>query len=260
MNTNMKLEVITPQIASHYLEANNTNRRLRMEVVRRYMGDMQTGDWVPGHSMIVFYADGELADGQHRLKAIELSGISQSFYVRRGANRVDFLKGGEGLPRSVVDSAKIAGIDLKATAKHFAISRTIETGQVTKAPWSNAEKLRVLEKHSEATNFAAANFPKIARVNNQMLLGAVGRAWYCEGDHDRLKRFCEIASSGLCTSDTDLAAVAIRNLFLSGSGVGRTAEEFRDLFLRSQRAISAFMNERPLSVVRAVSSEAYPLK
>lgn len=259
MNTNMKLEVITPQVAASYLEHNNTNRRLRMEVVRRYMGDMQTGNWVPGHSMVVFYDDGELADGQHRLKAIELSGIAQSVYVRRGANRIDFLKGGEGVPRTVVDGAKIAGIDLKVSARHFAISRTIETGQVASAAWSNAEKLRVLDRHSDATNFAITNFPPTPRVNNQMLLGAIGRAWYAESDHNRLKQFCEIASSGMCTSQSDVAAVAIRNAFIS-MGRGRNSVTFRDLFLRSQRAISAFMNERPLTVIRAVSSEAYPLK
>jgi hypothetical protein len=83
----MKLESITPKKAEHYLNRNTSNRKLREGVVERYASDMAGGRWTKCAAPIVFYEDGEIADGQHRLFAIIESGKSQKFFVMRDLPR-----------------------------------------------------------------------------------------------------------------------------------------------------------------------------
>ena len=68
-----RVELITPEMATMYLEKNTHNRKVKQEAVRRYANDMKNGNWQLNNQGIAFHKDGSLADGQHRLLAIVLS-------------------------------------------------------------------------------------------------------------------------------------------------------------------------------------------
>jgi hypothetical protein len=66
---------ITPAMATALLDANSHNRRLREAVADGYARDMTADRWDVNGETIKVCADGRLIDGQHRLEAIELTGI-----------------------------------------------------------------------------------------------------------------------------------------------------------------------------------------
>jgi len=79
------VETITPKLAAEYLTHNTSNpRRLMDSVVRRYADDMKSGKWQSNGESIVFSKNGELRDGQHRLEAVVLSGVTVQMVVVRG--------------------------------------------------------------------------------------------------------------------------------------------------------------------------------
>jgi hypothetical protein len=79
----VQAELVTPQLAAAYLEKNNRNRPMSAGRVRLYVQVMKRGEWMFNGDPVRFSDQGELIDGQHRLKAVCESGCAQRFLVIR---------------------------------------------------------------------------------------------------------------------------------------------------------------------------------
>lgn len=85
MAITMTIEKITPEIAAEYLKVNVKNyRKLQRSVMKRYAEDMKAGRWQMNGEPIVFDNNGMLKNGQHRLAAVILSGVTVEMTVIRG--------------------------------------------------------------------------------------------------------------------------------------------------------------------------------
>ena len=83
----MVVEKITPAIATDYLKSNTKNyRKLSRPVVNRYAEDMRSGRWELNGEPIVFDESGLLKNGQHRLAAVIVSGMTVEMSVVRGVS------------------------------------------------------------------------------------------------------------------------------------------------------------------------------
>jgi hypothetical protein len=82
-----EVTVITPAMATSWLEANRRNRSLSDTTVKTYAADMAAGAWHITHQGIGFDVDGALLDGQHRLSAIILANVPVAMLVTRGLPR-----------------------------------------------------------------------------------------------------------------------------------------------------------------------------
>lgn len=72
----VKTVKVTPEMAQNWLDNHNTrNRALSRSKVNLYKNDIVNGNWNLTHQGIAIYVNGEVADGQHRLKAIAEAGI-----------------------------------------------------------------------------------------------------------------------------------------------------------------------------------------
>jgi hypothetical protein len=269
MDMHLSLESFSPTKASKILNNhNNLNRKLRPGLAEKYAHDMKSGTWTECVAPIVFYDDGELADGQHRLFAIVESGTTQKFFVRRGLPREAGLNIDTGLTRTLVDNAKIAGHDLQLSNELLSVTRAIEDGERSlyvvagkrRAPRTNAERLEIVDKHAEAAAWAISHGPRGRLLHNAAVLAAIGRAWYWEKDKEMLARFSEVVSSGFADGEKESAAVAIRNYLMTTPNCIGSAAGWRDTFLKVQNAIHYFMRGRKLHVIKGVKSDAYPLK
>ena len=78
---NFEIVEITPKIAREMLTKNVCNRSFRHTWVSVLAQDMLNGNWELTPSPIIFDEDGTLIDGQHRLMAVEKSGVTCSFVV-----------------------------------------------------------------------------------------------------------------------------------------------------------------------------------
>lgn len=113
---------VTPEMAKEWLEKhNNQNRSLNIERAKVYRDIILSNNWVVTHQGIAFSDDGNLIDGQHRLKGIDLSGIAVEVMVTKGLQFCDTKAIDNGRVRSMQDQLRIAGyyemLQIKAEAE-----------------------------------------------------------------------------------------------------------------------------------------------
>jgi len=82
----MRAEVIeiTPELAKDLLKRNVNNRSLSQKKLKIYVEDMKNGKWVLNGETIQFNKKGELINGQHRLTAVILSGVTIQVLIVTG--------------------------------------------------------------------------------------------------------------------------------------------------------------------------------
>lgn len=256
---NISTERVTPNKAEQWLNKNRSNRKLREGVAERYAEDMRNGNWTECPTPITFYEDGDVADGQHRLWAIVESDTIQTFVIYRDLPREAGLNIDTGLNRSLVDNARISGVDKNLSTKLVSTARAIAEGTRPSGTHSSASRVAIVATHRAAAEFAVAAAPKVKLLCNSLVTGAVGRAWYHEKDHDKLRRYCDVLGKGFMENEGEGAAVAMRNyLLMKGAAVG-TSALWADTFFKIQNSIKYFMLGKKLTVIKAVQDEAYPL-
>lgn len=265
-----KLETITPAKAAQYMNRNNGNRKLREGVAEKYAADMRAGLWTECAAPIWFYDNGDVADGQHRLWAIIDSETTQKFLVGHNFARNAGLNIDTHAPRGVVDNARISGRDSGLSNELVALGRAIEIGDrhgmgsgKRRESLSNSQKIAYVDLHREAADLTIANGPRGRGVRNAVVLSAVARAWYHEKDKDKLRRFCEVLSSGHSDGTKESAAVTLRNYLTTKFAPGAGASihnAWRDTLLKTENAIHYFVREKQLMAIKAIQSEVYPLK
>jgi len=101
----MQREIFSPERAQTIIEAQLKNRKLTESHAREIAGAMSRGEFRPGNGeSIKFMVDGSLGDGQHRLRAIVISGISQELAVVYNQTEEDALTWDNGKRRTMADS------------------------------------------------------------------------------------------------------------------------------------------------------------
>jgi len=258
-------ENITPKVATKYLNANTLNRPLKPGHVERLASDMKAGAWTKCLAPIAFYEDGSLADGQHRLWAIVESGVTVRFRVVRELPKEAGVNIDTGIIRTVVDVARLQGVDSNANTQVAAVARGVEDGMGTsgrRSVRSVSEQLGVLARHSIAAHWATTHGPVGRGIRNAPVLSSIARAWYIEQDHERLAQFGKVLGKGFLQGPGDEAAVALRNYLLmkSQSGISTSSTKiWRDTFLKAQHAIHCFMRRKSLTMIKTITDEMYPL-
>jgi len=252
-------EIINPAKAEKWLNSNKGNRKLRAGIVEKYAKDMRDGKWTTCTAPIVFYEDGDIADGQHRLWAIIESNCAQRFLIVHGLEREAGLNIDMGFSRSLVDNADISGADHDLSTTMISLCRGIEQGDRATRYLTNSEKLAFVARHREAAMFVRKHGSQGRMFNNSIINGAIARAWYCEEDKERLKHFGQVLSKGFADGDQDTAAIALRNYILTRTRTV-TGTDWRDTFLKVQNNIWHFMRRKRLMFIKSISEERYPLK
>jgi hypothetical protein len=253
-------ERIDPATALRYLESNTINRTLRPGLVGMYAADMRAGKWSLSNDMVVFAEDGSLLNGQHRLRAIVESKTSQLFFVLRNAPRAAMINLDNGATRNIRDNAKIVGVEGGFSTRLVACTRAIHEASKSKGMMSFSQRLEIIERHREAAEFAILYGPKSGVLRSAIVYAAIGRAYYIEHDLERLKIFGHLASVGFSENPEDRAALATRLYFEHNRGtVISDRAGWRSAFLRTQNAIWHFMRRQPISSLRPIAEERYPL-
>lgn len=145
--------LITPELAEKFLERNSHNRPLLRSHVNFLAGEMRESRWQYNSFPIVFSSEGILLDGQHRLEAILLTGMSFPFAVSGRLPPGVFTTIDENRPRSGGDTLALLGErNSRNLAAGIGLAYDILTGRTdfqrtTKI--SNAKLLTILDEHPE---------------------------------------------------------------------------------------------------------------
>ena len=105
----MKSEILmlTPQMAESFLEINTSNRKVRPSHVKATAEAMRRGEWQLSPQGISISNEGVILDGQHRLKAVVLSGATVPMLVWRGVDQSTFAILDRGLGRTIADATRL---------------------------------------------------------------------------------------------------------------------------------------------------------
>lgn len=155
-----KVTQITPALAEKWLHQNTHNRNLRERAVLAYARDMKAGNWSENGEAIKFAKDGTLLDGQHRLQAIVLSGVTVKMLVVTGLDNRSQETMDDGRKRTLSDALHLRG-ESNAVILGSLLRRALmweqeqyrNTGAYTP---TNTECLTFLEKHPETRVSATA--------------------------------------------------------------------------------------------------------
>jgi hypothetical protein len=257
--------VVSPELATKWLEGNTHNRKVRDAVVARYAQDMKAGRWKQTHQGIAFDEEGVLIDGQHRLYAILEADVPIVLQVTYGLPMESQYVVDDGIKRSVVDILKINGNGMaEVTSLHAAVARRMQAGLTSAdhTPQTRQELGNFITKHWEAIHFVVSKFgvgaQRVVGVSSSGPVAALARAYY-HVDEAPLIRFIEVLSSGLIQKDSESVIIVLRNWLLTSGGHGRVLSQ--EAYGKTQRALVAYLAGKPLTRNRlhAVTEDAYPL-
>jgi len=101
---------VTPVLATNMISRNTSaNRKIRERVVEEYARAMSEGRWLLTSQGISFSKDGLLDNGQHRLEAIIMSGITVPMTVAFGQTEEAFAVLDSGSRRRASDALRAVG-------------------------------------------------------------------------------------------------------------------------------------------------------
>ena len=247
---NIKIEVITPEIAKEYLAKNTGNyRKLYWHRVDAYARDMKLGKWEFNGEGIKFSKSGKLVDGQHRLSAIVKANVPVKMLVIYDIDD-DVKIYDVAQTRSVAQIAKASGL-----SGEVANSSVVAAASIILAPnWrthfvAKGQVVDYVNEHSD--DFAEAI--KISRQNANHAIAkksACIAAIYCmirlEKYKDLLYLFFGVVNSGFSVDGMDCSpAIVLRN-FLISTAFDRISSEQRSkaLFAITCQALDDFENCR----------------
>lgn len=226
------LEKITPKIAQEYLQKVDPahQRKLIVSRAQAFAREMTAGHWFQNHQGIAFDEHGRLIDGQHRLQAIILSGVTLVMLVTRG------------IAAEMVNGVRLFAIDTidvgykRQTGEQLALRNGIKDASRVAAAtravlyWAtNLTKnttpiaLEILELYPSIKKLATLSANKNYRILNGPLVGCFSVA--VKSFPYLLSEFVEPFLSGANLSKGS-PALMLRNIVLNNSsgsgGVGRS--------------------------------------
>lgn len=249
------LEFVTPELAASYLEKNFLNRPLVKTFLSRLVGDIKSQNYMPNHQGVAFDEAGALIDGQHRLNAITISGISLWMFVVRNVPCKSRISVDTGKSRTTAHCLVMDGFP--CTQKETHVAKFI-LGHPSGTPHfvasTNSQVKEFLIKHRDAIAFAT----KHSRLTVPVA-AAICRAWY-HRDHQMLSRFSGIVSDEIQSGDpAESAAVALRKFLSTPAGKANGAVLRYDVFCRAEYCIDRFADKMVTGKTFAISCELFPL-
>lgn len=110
-NVDVKLVEVTPELADEWLSHNTKNRRVSEKYVRQYAKEMDRGNWEISPDCLAFDEEGDLINGQHRLRAVMESGVTELFLVAWGLPEDVFKFADQGRRRTAGQALRIEGYE-----------------------------------------------------------------------------------------------------------------------------------------------------
>jgi hypothetical protein len=251
-------ETITPEVAHEMLGLRpHFQRAVRRLAVERYAEDMRHGIWHPAApAPIVFSDSDELLDGQHRLHAVVLSGVTIEAWVVRGVPSHTFAAIDLGAARSVTDltggeidrstsalvrqSAHLPADEPRPTARAVILTYQRNKPVYEAIVGETPAKIRV--PHGRQAMWTSPSRAALARAVPYLGLDAV----------------LSFAREVNDPSTTVPAARTMREAMLTGTMHGHGRVQAQGTFRKAAKALSYAVRGHQLRQLRGPGGETYP--
>ncbi len=250
---------ITPETAYNMLlHHNGRNRKINLKRVLTYCKCIIEGGWVLNSQGISFYDNGMLADGQHRLLAILLSGKTTRLPVSSGLDQDSKPYIDEGRARTIHDTSKVVGNDnFTGHELKTAVWMMDSAARILRHSTAHyrLEQLQFAHHHIEAIR-VVCEMAKIGKdpdgiLSLALFRGALTRLYYNLDMYDGIctdpeKRFNELlyvlTTGNTSNRDGDSAATRVREKKLSPKGrVEFSGNERLNGYYKFEKACDKFM-------------------
>lgn len=262
---NMRLETITPAMAKKYLEKNTRNRHLNEARVLQMARALKEGKWKLNGDAIRFDKNGNLVDGQHRLTACYLSGISLKTWVVRNLDEDVFDTIDQGKKRTASDILSVDGIAygsrISAGARaiyDYLDGMPVKGGKQTANTLTNIEVAALVK--NEIPELIDMGYSMFSDKRVKILLPAgpaLAVYWLTtQIDEDKSQEFFDKLRTGENLKG-DSPILVLRNRLMAHRG-SEAKVPVRHLFSWTIKAWNAFYSGKPIRVLRHSSQEAFP--
>lgn len=218
--TSVSIEEVDPATATQWLLRNENPRRMRGPKVKQYAGAMKRGEWVLSNDAITFDRHGRLINGQHRLSAVVMAGITMQFMVMRNSPDGLFDVADSGLGRSMGDRLDQVGeTSVHALAGALVVLYRLENVIVPKATWnippeiwpSKPQLLELLERYLNVRRSIHVTSPAAKRFRLSRSFCAGFHGYISERSPEDADSFFQLLDSGANLAETS-AIYALRRL------------------------------------------------
>lgn len=253
---------LTPQMAADWLNhCNSHNRKLIDSHVDYLAGEMKAGRWRLTHQGIAFSTLGVLLDGQHRLWAVVMSGVTvpMRVFVNEPHETMEVLDTGKRRTNDQI--LTLAGGLGEVSRVELAALRAMLGGFARRAKRSPGAERELLVQHRQAIRFALDHLPRSGRfrgITTATTHAVIARAWYSV-DRDQLRHFTDVLRSGVPKGEHDQPVMLLFQFLIAGREGRRSQPYEREVYAKTERALAAFLKgERP-NKLYATPKELFPL-
>lgn len=218
--------LVTPELATEWLEKNVNNRPLNRNHVASLAGQMERGEWVENGDPIRFDSEGNMIDGQHRCWAVIASGVAYVCTVVSGLAPSAFATIDVGKRRSAPDCLAIQGeLNTNVLAAALAWIERYFTGRVLPpARFTNSQVLALMEKYPGVQRSIAISRPVRRFAPHSLISGC--HYLFSMVDADEADRFFQDVDRGENLTAGD-GALLLRERYLNiKTAKGRMPSEF----------------------------------
>ena len=236
----------TPETAMSILNNQNSLnvRSMRMSVAEKYARDMKNGGWEYSWDCIAFDKDGNLLNGQHRLKAVVISGCTVDMLTIYGAENIT---GDVGLKRTAGEEIRSRGgevSDFVFSNYGTGIVRAVYRFflGISNATPSEIEDFVNLPRWKDCEKVAKALQGAPKGVNTSKVAAALIGA-YLITNNNEIYDFIKVLSTGIAETSRCASVIALRDYLMSSSnnGTGKRRDATQDIKY-TQGAFRAYIN------------------
>ncbi|MDD0824608.1 hypothetical protein PTQ27_09075 [Mannheimia sp. AT1] len=243
---------VTPKMASEWLsKCNNQNRSLNIKRAKVYRDIILSGNWVVTHQGIAFSDNGDLIDGQHRLKGIELSDTAVEVMVTKGLTFNDTKAIDNGRVRSMQDQLRIAGYSELSLIGAAILKILADKGNAQPPNLFKYEDYFLRNRNlvlfgqnlGRSTKKGVTSAPILASL-------AVCSLYYGEAE---VERFMDMLVTGIMPDDRkagDVTAIKFREHLLSSKNTTHGQEERKKLMKKTMRAFKNYAEGKVIKQIK----------
>jgi hypothetical protein len=251
---------VTPAMAEAWIcECNSHNRSLIEAHADRLAREMKAGRWKLTHQGIAFSPNRVLLDGQHRLWAVVLSGVTvpMRVFFNQPADTLAAIDATQARRNDQIIT--LAGGSGDVDAKQLATLRAMLTGLGSYVRMTPGEEAEHLRRHREAIEFAMGILPtaRFRGVATAVTRAVLARAFYC-ADLGKLRHFADVIQSGVPTCEADQPISVLMKFLLESVNGRRGRPEAREKYGKTERALEAYLTGETLSRLFAATTELFP--
>jgi hypothetical protein len=248
--------MVTPEMAAHLLKNMVRNRVVRESRVIKIALDIEAGKWHMTGSAVAFNADGQLIDGQHRLRAVVLAATPVPMLFAHNLSNEALAVIDTGAPRAMGDIyTMVDGVgDGKKFATMLGIVHGLDRGHMTTGQ-SKAALDATRARHQDGTDYVMTLLkrggPRLIHIGS--VHGALAFAYPTKPE--AISEFAEKLWVGANLAPNDPAFV-LRGYLLNRPTARTTRDNGYSLACRCLRAMYAAVEGATIDRNRLYATES----